>query len=557
MIMAINIIDPIREALADRTRGWKVYGGPFAPTPAALTCDVCIIGTGAGAGITAELLTKAGLDVVMVEEGSLKSSSDFKMNEAEAYPQLYQESAARKTKDKAINILQGRTVGGSTTVNWTSSFRTPASTLKFWQTNFGLNDYTEAALAPWFIQAEKRLNIGPWLMPPNENNELLRKGAAKLGIPSAAILRNVKGCWNLGYCGMGCPTNAKQSALVTTIPAALNAGAKLITETRAQTFEFVGDKAQALVCVPVTPNGDKASDKTLRITAKHFVVAGGAINSPALLKRSKAPDPHALLGTRTFLHPTVISAAHAEQRVAGHTGAPQTIYSDHFLDTQAIDGPIGYKLEAPPIHPVLFGSTISGFGKEATQSMSKFMHTHALLALMRDGFHEQSPGGKVELASDGNPVLDYPLTPYVMDGARRALLTMAEIQFAAGMVKVFPVHEMAAGFSTWREAKAAIEAMPMQPYLTRVVSAHVMGGCGMASDATRGVVQPDGTHWQLSNLSVHDGSLFPTSIGANPQLSIYGITNRLATQLAKKLTGKDVALAEADAPSASAASIAR
>jgi choline dehydrogenase-like flavoprotein len=311
------------------------------------------------------------------------------------------------------------------------------------------------------------------------------------------------------------------------------------------------------VCVPVMPNGDKASDKTLRITAKHFVVAGGAINSPALFKRSKAPDPHALLGTRTFLHPTVISAAHAEQRVAGHTGAPQTIYSDHFLDTQAIDGPIGYKLEAPPIHPVLFGSTISGFGKDAADSMAKFMHTHALLALMRDGFHEQSVGGKVELASDNNPLLDYPLTSYVMDGARRALLSMAEIQFAAGMVKVFPVHEMAAGFSTWGEAKKALSELPMQPYLTRVVSAHVMGGCGMASDATRGVVRPDGTHWQLSNVSVHDGSLFPTSIGANPQLSIYGITNRLATQLAKKLTGKDVALAEMNAPSASAASTSR
>ena len=45
-----------------------------------------------------------------------------------------------------------------------------------------------------------------------------------LCIPAAAIARNVKGCWNLGSCGMGCPTNAKQSMLVTTIPAAANVG---------------------------------------------------------------------------------------------------------------------------------------------------------------------------------------------------------------------------------------------------------------------------------------------------------------------------------------------
>jgi choline dehydrogenase-like flavoprotein len=50
-------------------------------------------------------------------------------------------------------------------------------------------------------------------------------------------------------------------------------------------------------------------------------------------------------------------------------------------------------------------------------------------------------------------------------------------------------------------------------------------------------------HWQLDNLSVHDGSLFPTSIGANPQLSIYGIVNRLAQGLAKQLTQRDVILA--------------
>ena len=76
----------------------------------------------AGAGITAELLTKAGLNVVIVEEGPLKSSTDFKQLEPEAYASLYQENAGRKTKDKGITILQGRSVGGTTTVNWTSSF---------------------------------------------------------------------------------------------------------------------------------------------------------------------------------------------------------------------------------------------------------------------------------------------------------------------------------------------------------------------------------------------------------------------------------------------------
>ncbi len=399
-----SLQDPIRDGLK---RGWTVLGGPHAEVAPRMTCDVAIIGSGAGAGITAELLTKVGLKVVIIEEGPLKSSSDFNQQESAAYPALYQESAARKTEDKAINILQGRCVGGSTTVNWTSSFRTPASTLDYWRTHFGLDSFGNDALAPFFTQAEHRLNIGPWLTPPNENNDLLRRGAARLGIEAAAIARNVKGCWNLGSCGMGCPTNAKQSMLVTTIPAALDRGATLLVETRAERFELANGKVQALLCVPVKANGATANSASAptRIVARHYVLAAGAINSPAVLLRSQAPDPHGRLGARTFLHPVVMSAGVMPQKVEGWQGAPQTIYTDHFLETQAIDGPIGFKLEAPPLHPVIFASTVTGFGREQAGLLAQFPHTHVLLALLRDGFHADAPGGRSSCVAMAPPFL--------------------------------------------------------------------------------------------------------------------------------------------------------
>jgi choline dehydrogenase-like flavoprotein len=537
-----NIPDPIRDGLK---RGWKVRGGPYGQAPARINCDVVIIGSGAGAGITAELLTRAGLNVVIVEEGPLRSSSDFNQQESTAYPSLYQESAARKTEDKAINILQGRCVGGSTTVNWTSSFRTPVPTLEYWRQQFGISGLSNDELAPYFTQAEKRLHIGPWLTPPNENNDLLRRGAARLGIPAAAISRNVKGCWNLGSCGMGCPTNAKQSMLVTTIPASLDGGAAMLVETRAERFELANGKVTALLCSPAAPNGGSVPGTTgaSRITARHYVLAAGAINSPAVLLRSQAPDPHGRLGVRTFLHPVVMSAAIMDQKVEGWQGAPQTIYSDHFLDTQAIDGPIGYKLEAPPLHPVIFASTVSGFGQQQAGLLRQFPSTHVLLALLRDGFHPQSVGGRVKLRGDGSAALDYPLTDFIMEGARRALLSMMEIQFAAGARQVLPLHEMAEPYVGWPQARDAVQGLPMKPLLTKFVSAHVMGGCGMAGDERQGVTRPDGVHWQIENLSIHDGSLFPTSIGANPQLSVYGIANCMAQHLVRRLGGRDVILA--------------
>jgi choline dehydrogenase-like flavoprotein len=529
------IPDPFEAGLA---RGWKVVDGARADADGSLDADVVIVGSGAGGGVTAEILALAGLRVLIVEEGSLKSSRDFRMREADAYPTLYQESAARKTRDKAINILQGRTVGGSTTVNWTSSFRTPPGTLAFWQQRYGLASYGQDALAPWFDMMEARLHIGDWPAAPNENNDLLRRGADKLGIKTGLIRRNVNGCWNLGYCGMGCPTNAKQSMLVTTIPSALDHGATLVTRARAERFLIQGERIDALECVLLDAGGIRPNGHRLRLRAKHFVLAGGAINSPALLMRSKAPDPNGLLGKRTFLHPTLISAALFSQRVEGYAGAPQTVYSDHFLHTQAIDGPLGYKLEAPPLHPVLLSTTMAGFGVQHAGMIRQFPHLQGMLALLRDGFHPDSRGGSVALGSDGAPVLDYPLNDPLWDGARRALLTMAEIQFAAGAGAVQVAHETAPRYTSWKEAQQGIAALPYQAHLTKIASAHVMGGCMMAGDPRAGVTGPDGRYHGLANLSVHDGSLFPTSIGANPQLSIYGITARLASQLAQALTGR-------------------
>jgi hypothetical protein len=231
------------------------------------------------------------------------------------------------------------------------------------------------------------------------------------------------------------------------------------------------------------------------------------------------------------------------QKVEGWQGAPQSVYTDHFLGTQPIDGPIGFKIEVPPVHPVIFAATAIGFGSQQAQLLRSFPNTHVLIALLRDGFHPEAPGGTISLRADGSPAIDYPLNEFVLEGCRRALLTMAELQFAAGAKQVVPIHELAQPFTSWSQARAAIGALPMKPMLTKVVSAHVMGGCAMDARDTGGVVRPDGVHWQLENLSVHDGSVFPTSIGANPQLSIYGLVNRLAQALATRLGGRAVVLA--------------
>jgi len=526
------IADPIREGLA---RGWKAIDAATLERDRDLEADVVVIGSGAGGGVTAEILAQAGLAVAIVEEGPLAGSSEFRMREAEAYPRLYQESAGRKTLDAAITILQGRCVGGSTTVNWTSSFRTPPGTLEHWRGAHGLRSMEAAALAPWFARMEERLAIAPWAVAPNENNDVLRRGGAALGLATGIVPRNVKGCWNLGYCGMGCPTNAKQSMLVTTIPATLDKGGELLYLARAHRLLLDGDKVSGLECVAMDTRCVAPSGRKITVKARHYVLSGGGINTPAILLRSKAPDPNGRLGKRTFLHVVNFSAALFDEVVNPFYGAPQSIYSDHFQWNDGTSGHMSYKLEVPPLQPALAATLLGRFGIDNALRMEQLPHTNMILALMRDGFHPDSAEGTVSLRGDDTPVLDYKMTDYTWDGIRRAFHTMAEVQFAAGAREVLPLHADAGYAKTLAEARAIIDGLSLELYRTRLGSAHVMGGCAMGEDPKQAVCDSLGRHHQLQNLSIHDGSLFPTSIGANPQLSVYGLTAQLASGLAERL----------------------
>lgn len=528
--MVAGIKDPIRDGIRS---GWNVRASTSMADGTVLEADVIIIGTGAGGGTTAEILANAGLKVLMLEEGPLKSSDDFRMDEREAYRDLYQESAGRMSKDGAMSILQGRCVGGTTVINWTSSFRTPEPTLQHWASEFGVQGMSKDEMAPWFEKMEQRLNVAPWQVPANPNNAVLSRGATSLGIDWKVIPRNVSACWNLGYCGTGCPTNAKQSMLVTTIPAALQQGSELVYSARAERLIMEGRK---VLGVEITALNDDYQPSGSRLVAKapHVIMACGAINGPALLLRSKAPDPHKRIGKRTFFHPTTFCFAEFDELIDPYYGAPQSIYSDHF-QWQSVDGPVGYKLEVPPLQPGLTSVLLLGHGHQHFSDIQKLPNLHAMIALLRDGFHPQSEGGSIELAGDGTPIIDYVVNDYLWDGVRRSWLSMAEIQFAAGAKAVRASHVDSPWFTSWEEAKAGINALEFRSNAFTAGSAHCMGGLTMGEDQTRCLVDSNGKYHHLDNLYVFDGSVFPTSIGANPQLSIYGMACKQANKLLETL----------------------
>lgn len=516
------------------------YNGSMLDKDLVLDADVVIVGTGAGGGYTAEILTDAGLKVVMIEKGGHYTAKTFSQNEAEAFPMLYMDGGQQRTKDKGFVVLQGRSVGGGTTVNWTTSFRTPDLTLKHWVDAYGVKSFAPEAMEPHFDTVEKRLDIHTWeMLPPNANNQAVARGCEKLGYKWHLTKRNVNGCANSGLCGLGCPINAKKGMLVTTIPSALDKGAVLVSCAEVTQIVHDGKRTTAVEALAMDKFGNTPTGRRIRINAKHVVVSAGAIRSPALLMRSKVLDPSGQTGKRTFLHPVSASLAKMPDEVAGFRGAPQSVYSDQFwLPEGKLFGAarLGYKIEVTPVFPVFVAALVDKtFGPDSAALMKQLPFLQTTIALHRDGYNAHEKCGTVEVSGDTGVTLDYPIDDYLNHSLVKSMLEIMEIQFAAGAEYVIPMHIEGRPLKSMAEAKAWMGSTPMGLLRVLAGAAHVMGGCAMGGDGKTSVVDEWGRHRALENLSVIDGSVFPTSLGVNPQETIYAIAAKNATALAKTL----------------------
>jgi choline dehydrogenase-like flavoprotein len=482
-------------------------------------CEVAIVGTGAGGAMIARALALAGVKVVMIEEGGLQSSRDFDMQEATAYPLLYQEQGNRATADLSIMVLQGRTVGGGTVVNWTTSFRTPNRVLEYWRETFGLQGWGEEALRPHWEAAEAYLGIHQVpLEDVNPNNHKLWDGLGKLGWSRELLRRNTRGCMNSGYCGMGCPIDAKQSMLITAVPEAIAKGADLYHHIRVQKLTEEHGRIVEVRGEALDPATGQLTGRKITLRPDVCVLSAGALNGPALLLRSGL-NRNGRVGKRTFLHPTVALVAVHDAPIEAFYGAPQSVASHQFADRGER---MGYFFEVPPLHPMLSALAMNAFGRAHRETIEKLANTSAVIALCIDGFDPDEPAGTVTLRGDGMPKLDYPFSPRLAEAARSAQVDAARILLASGAKEVRSLHSEPVVLRSDKDLPA-LAAAPFEANRLSVFTAHQMGGCAMGRDPARSVVRGDLRHHEIENLFVVDGSVFPTSLGVNPQLSIYGV----------------------------------
>lgn len=504
---------------------------PPPPVPTAriaadttIDADVVIVGSGAGGGVAAGVLTDGGRRVVVLEKGINPSPRDLTQVEGEMLGRLYLDGGLMMTQSGSIPILAGSCLGGGTAINYTTSFPLPLWTRAEWDRIAGLSLFSGRRFSESFDRVMRRVNVGTTWTTPGERDRLLERGCRTLGWHVDVIPRNVSGCCEgleCGYCGYGCRHGAKNSTARTYLADAARGGAEIIVGAEAERILI---ERRHAVGVEARVQGDDGRRHRLTVRAPLVVAACGAVNTPALLVRSGLSSPR--IGRGLHLHPASAVAGVFPHRVDPWSGSLQTRYSDQFA---SLDGGYGVKFETAPVH---FALPASGFGWESSrrhrEDIGRLGNTSIVGLLLRD----RDPG-RVTVGPHGGPRVHYELSRFDEEHVRRALTGAAEVLAAAGATEIFSLHtppvRARPGTSGWLEAfSSAADARGYRRCRMSYISFHQMATASLGADPSRGVVDEAGESFEVRGLYVADGAGFPTSSGVNPMITIMALADHVA-----------------------------
>jgi choline dehydrogenase-like flavoprotein len=494
-----------------------------------LDTDVLVIGSGAGGGVVAGELSAAGLDVIVAEKGRGCTEADFHGREYASSEQLYERRALLTTADQSVSLLAGSTLGGGTTVNWTTSLRPPESLLHQWAQEYGFSGAAGAAFQRSLDAVSQRIHVNTGESQPNALNALLEAGCRQLGYAVGVLPRNVQGCVDCGFCGYGCPFGAKQGTLRTYLQDAFERGARILARAHVDRVLVQQGTAQGAAMTVTAVDGQVYP---VIVRARAVVVAAGAVHTPALLRRSGLGNAH--IGANLHLHPTTVIFSQFADPVIGWRGTPQSRLCDQFVD---LDGRgYGVRLETAPIHPGLAASAFPWLsGAAHKRHMQRIAHYANIIIITRDYY-----SGRVTVDRRGQPVLRYRLQPYDARHMRRGLIEAIRIHAAAGATVIYGPHQgmdgYRAGLGDSLEAfLRRVRGGSFAPNALGLFSAHQMSTCRVGGSSALGAINPEGETYEVRNLFVADASVFPTASGVNPMLTVMGTAHYLAQAIRSRL----------------------
>ncbi len=484
---------------------------PGAELPELVSCDAIVIGSGAGGAFAARELARAGLEVVIVEEGERWDSRRIRESHpADRFAGMYRDAGATVALGvPAIALPLGRAVGGTTVINSGTCYRPPEPVVKAWSEGHGLALAAPDRLAERLDDAERTVSVAPAPLDVlGRNGELALAGAAELGWLAAPLRRNAPGCRGACQCAIGCPNNAKGGVHLNALPQACEAGARIVTGLRATRVAVEAGRATGVDAIAT-------GGRRVRLRAPAAVVAGGAIETPPLLRRSGL-GRHPRLGRGLSIHPALGVIGSFAEPVFAWRGVMQSVGIEELHERE------GVLLEATSSPPGMGAMSIPGFGAELLDRLGRAEHSASLGAMIAD-----APSGRV--LGSRRPTVVYRLDRADRRRLRIALEACGRVLLAAGAEAV----ELGAGSAPVRDPAAlpgTVAAIDLRRL--RMAGFHPTGTAAAGSDPSRHPVDPQGRLRGADGVWIADASILPSCPGVNPQISIMALAAGVGEALA-------------------------
>jgi len=346
------------------------------------------------------------------------------------------------------------------------------------------------------------------------SSRVIARGAERMGLNHGPLSRNIDGCRQSGTCAFGCPRNAKQSMNITYVPRALEAGARLYTGIRAHKVLRERGRAAGVIAAP------KHGGPSLTVRADVVVSSCGTVPGVPFLKSNGIRSKH--LGRHMTIHPGAKIGALMPDVIDGWADTPQGYGIYDYADE-------GIMFEGAFVPPEYAAIAFPFVGRAFTEVMEAYQRLAVFGFMVSD-----DPSGRVYKGLDGRPFMTYWMTKRNLEQVRRGLRILAEIFFSADAERIFlPL----AGVEQHDTLDSAMKVLdqPLDPLALELAAFHPLGTARMATTRKNGVVDPDLQTFEVPGLYVVDGSIFPTSLGVNPQITIMAYATRAAEHLATTL----------------------
>jgi choline dehydrogenase-like flavoprotein len=486
--------------------------------------DYVVVGTGPSGATAAHVLSSAGCDVIMIEEGRWADTDDFTGRAFDTQKKFYRDMGTLAAVGKSVlPIVQGRCVGGGSVINAAIIWRLPEDVFDKWHELHRVgNAVSWPEMERAFDTIEADLNVKP-VSPDSlgRNNALLKEGADRLGLESRIIPRNERGCQGRAECLTGCPIGAKQSTDLTYVPWTLERGARLYCSCRANHIDVVRGRARTVHAQFRDPLTGERRGRLAAHARRGIVVCASPVQTPLLLWRSGIGMSSGRLGRHFMGHPGAGLVCLYPDEVRIWEGATQGWDSEHFRKSDHV------KFEAISMPPDLLAVRLPGSGAELKRAMADFGRLGSVACAVI-----AEAEGRVMPLGEG-AVVFYGMTKNDVSRLRKGLRILAEIMFAAGAEAVFPgVHGLPPRLS--KDELDKLDEAPLDPRCYTGVMTHLFSTARMGPDPKDSVVGLDFQVHDTRGVYVLDSSIFPTNIGVNPQHTIMAIAMAGARRMATR-----------------------